>query len=98
MAYTGIYNLLAMPAGVVPVTRVQPGEHRAPSNSRDWIDRSITRADTGSEGLPIGAQVIGRWWREDVVLALMRTIERQVRNSPEFPHASPLLADSSTTH
>lgn len=89
MAYTGIYNLLAMPAGVVPITRVQPNEHLAVSPTRDWVERSITRADQGSDGLPVGVQVIGRWWREDVVLSLMKAIESVASRSPLYPHLPP---------
>lgn len=35
----------------------------------------LVRAGTTPEGLPVGVQVVGRPWREDVVLALLRSIE-----------------------
>lgn len=35
----------------------------------------VVRAGTSPEGLPIGVQVVGAPWREDVVLATMGTIE-----------------------
>jgi amidase len=37
---------------------------------------AVVRAGTSSQGLPLGVQVIGRPWREDVVLALVGAIER----------------------
>jgi amidase len=36
---------------------------------------AVVRAGTSSEGLPIGVQVVGRPWREDVALALARVVE-----------------------
>jgi amidase len=37
---------------------------------------AVVRAGTSARGLPLGVQVVGRPWREDVVLALVRAIER----------------------
>jgi amidase len=37
---------------------------------------AVVRAGTSSSGLPLGVQVVGRPWREDVVLALIGAIER----------------------
>lgn len=39
---------------------------------------AVVRAGTSAEGLPIGVQIVGRPWREDVVLALAGTVERTV--------------------
>jgi len=36
----------------------------------------VVRAGTSSKGLPIGVQIVGRPWREDVVLALARQVEQ----------------------
>ena len=35
----------------------------------------VVRAGTTPEGLPVGVQVVGQPWRDDVVLALLRSIE-----------------------
>ncbi len=35
----------------------------------------VVRAGTSSDGMPIGVQVVGQPWRDDVVLAVMREIE-----------------------
>ena len=37
---------------------------------------AVVRAGTSAEGLPIGVQIVGRPWREDVVLALAAHVER----------------------
>ena len=43
-------------------------------NLTGWPGASV-RAGTSPEGLPIGVQVVGRPWREDVVLAVAQQIE-----------------------
>jgi len=58
-SYAFVMNLLGVPCGVVPVTRVQQEEAR-----------------DGEAGLPVGVQVAAPCWREDLVLATMRAIER----------------------
>ena len=83
-AYSARYNLLNLPAGVVPVTRVRPGE-TARSQVEDRVDRRAAAAEDGSEGLPVGVQVVARPWREDVALALMTAIETTVSDHPDFP-------------
>jgi fatty acid amide hydrolase len=75
-SYVFLANLLGLPAGTVPVTRVQPGEESDRADSRDPADRLAQRVEQGSAGLPIAVQVIGRPWHEDLVLATMAAIQR----------------------
>ena len=83
-SYSMRYNFLNLPAGVVPVTRVQPNEEgRADTGQR--IDKKAAKVQQGSAGLPIGVQVVARPYREDVVLKLMRVIEDGVRGRDQFP-------------
>ncbi len=78
------YNLLDLPAGVVPVTRVREGETgRAPGTDR--IDQRAAAVEAESAGLPVGVQIVGRPFREHEVLALMAVVERAVSSSTEFP-------------
>lgn len=44
-------------------------------NMTGW-PAAIVRAGTSSKGQPLGVQIVGRPWREDVVLALARQVER----------------------
>jgi amidase len=44
-------------------------------NMTGW-PAAVVRAGTSPEGFPIGVQIVGRPWREDVVLALSAAIER----------------------
>lgn len=74
--YTFLFNLLGMPAGVVPVTHVQKNEESDRKREKDNLIGDLIRAEEGSAGLPVGVQVVGQHWREDVVLAIMS----QLRN------------------
>jgi fatty acid amide hydrolase len=77
-SYSMLYNLLGMPAGVVPVTRVRADEAQPRTAGRDIVDRAAAAVERGSAGLPIGVQVAAPHWREDVVLAVMAALERTV--------------------
>lgn len=75
-------NLLDLPAGAVPVTRVRPEEERLRGPSRDPVVQAADDIDRGSAGLPVGVQVIGLPGPRDdaagrserVVLEIMRLI------------------------
>lgn len=84
-SYTALYNLLGLPAGVVPVTRVRPGEEADRDPPRDSIERAAQAIETGSAGLPVGVQVAARPWREDVALAVMAVIEEAARAQADYP-------------
>lgn len=76
-SYAMLYNLLGMPAGVVPVTTVRDDEQNPPRAGRDIVERTARDVVRGSAGLPVGVQVVARHWREDVALAVMGAIEAQ---------------------
>ena len=78
------YNLLDMPAGVVPVTRVRPDEvHR--SGVRDRLDKRAMQIEAESAGLPVGVQLVGRPWAEAPLLAMMRLLESEARKGEAYP-------------
>ncbi len=78
------YNLLDLPAGVVPITRVRPDEiHR--SGVRDRVEKRAAAIEAESTGLPVGIQVVGRPYREDQLLSLMRLLEAEARKTEGFP-------------
>jgi amidase len=45
-----------------------------PINMTGW-PAAVVRCGTSPEGLPIGVQVVGQPWREDVVLAVAKELE-----------------------
>jgi len=83
-AYTTRYNVLNLPAGVVSITTVRSNETERPERS-DRLDKRAVAIQRGSAGLPIGVQIVGRPFREDVVLAAMMQVEGEARSSGEAP-------------
>jgi fatty acid amide hydrolase len=83
-AYVARYNVLNLPAGVVPVGVVRSDETKRPS-PRDRIDKRAAAVEAESAGLPLSAQVVARPWHEHIALAVMNAIESDVRQDPEFP-------------
>ena len=73
-------NLVDLPAGVVPVTRVREDEQNGRAFSVDRVLRTAIQTDKGSVGLPIGVQIIGLNGdpSERTVLDLMQVIESRV--------------------
>jgi fatty acid amide hydrolase len=80
-SYSMLYNLLGMPAGVVPWTRVRHGEDEASDSPRDLVDKTARAVQRNSVGLPIGVQVVARHWREDVALAVMAALEADAQKA-----------------
>ena len=83
--YTMPYNLLGWPAGVVPVSRVRPGETDRRPRRVDMTDLAARRVDKDSAGLPVGVQVVARPGREDLILAVMSAVETALSGSVDFP-------------
>jgi fatty acid amide hydrolase len=83
-SYSILFNAAQLPAGVVPVTRVDPAEAQR-AGGRDLLEKQAARVDAASAGLPVGVQVVGRAWRDDAVLAAMCAIEREVAGDEGYP-------------
>ena len=65
----------AFPHGVDP--RTDGGTtYMVPFNVLGW-PAAVVRCGSSPEGLPIGVQVVGRPWTEDVVLAVAKHLERE---------------------
>jgi fatty acid amide hydrolase len=90
LSYAALFNLLGMPAGVIPATRVRPGEESDRREHGGRRERAARRAETGSAGLPVGVQVVARHWREDVVLRLMMALEEHFAAQQDFPRLAPV--------
>ncbi len=84
-SYFGRYNILGMPAGVVPVTRVLPGE-TAMSSGYERTSQRVAAIAKHSLHLPVAVQVVAPRWRDQNALAVMAALETHARRSPHFPH------------
>lgn len=89
LQYTGIYNLLGLPAGVVAAGTVRPEETSCTESSRDAVVNCLHDAQSNSVGLPVAVHVATRWWREDLLLSIMQWLESHFRNQPDFPRCPP---------
>jgi amidase len=65
----------ALPHGVNPMDNGGTS-YLVPINMTGWPAATV-RCGASAEGLPIGVQVIAKPWREDVVLAVAKELERQ---------------------
>ncbi|KAL6300010.1 amidase [Sparassis latifolia] len=90
-AGTFLYNLLNLPVGVVPVSRVDPkrdqvteewsnpriGEgHGSPLFERLLYGRGGLYDPVDMAGMPTAVQVIGRQWEDEKVVGMMRVVDR----------------------
>ena len=71
-------SLFDLPAASVPVTRVRASETTSRAVSLDPVLRAAAATDAGSEGLPVGVQVVALDGREQTLLQVMAAIERGV--------------------
>jgi fatty acid amide hydrolase len=77
---TQVFNILDLPAGVVPVTTVSNADLAVvpaydPQTDDAALAEAARRSVEGSEGLPVCVQVVGLPWREEQVLRAMQEIE-----------------------
>jgi len=90
-SYTMLYNLLDLPAGVVPVTTVDKNVDAWNGKSKSVLEGRI-RGQYNHEkmhGLPIGVQVVGLPMEDETVLRAMKQISQLIPWStppPTAPH------------
>ena len=81
---TAVYNLTGCPAGVLPVTRVNSLDEASLADypvHQDLIHKIARDATVGAIGCPVGVQVVGRHFQEEMVLHVMGEIESLVNNA-----------------
>jgi fatty acid amide hydrolase len=87
-SYSILWNVMQLPGGVVPVTRVRPAEARREAGTAkgaDRLEKQAAKVDAASAGLPVGVQVVARPWQDARVLAVMAAIEQEVVRDEDFP-------------
>ncbi|KAL9644568.1 hypothetical protein ABK040_009432 [Willaertia magna] len=89
MSYCQLFNYLGLPAGVCPITMIKKEEEldseRIKKAPRDWILQSFEKVEKDSNGLPVAVQIAARYWREDIVLAIMKALEKQFEEKEDYP-------------
>lgn len=88
-SYCFLANMLHLPAGVIPAGTVREGEESDRPASTDQVDRAARRVEVGSQGLPLGVQVMGRPHHDHLALAVMRTLEWCFRTHSDYPDRPP---------
>jgi len=83
---TMLYNLLNFPAGVVPVTRESEQDQLNLDTYRqdDLVFRLAKQATRGALNMPIGVQIVGLPWQEELVLRVMSELDNQIKRSSVF--------------
>jgi fatty acid amide hydrolase len=84
-SYTTLFSVTGHPAGVVPITRVRAGEESDRVVGVQLAARAARACERGSAGLPVGVQVVADHDREAIALAVMRRLERSMRDDREHP-------------
>lgn len=77
-AFLIVWNFANFPAGAVPITRVKAEEENYVTTFEDSITNSLRSNLHGSTGLPVGVQVVGLPWRDELVVAVMRSLEQAI--------------------
>jgi fatty acid amide hydrolase len=78
--YLLVFNFLKMPAGICPVTKVRADEQFYESVHKDPITKKLKEIMKGSEGMPLGVQIAGRSFQDEVVLKVMRDLENEFKD------------------
>jgi fatty acid amide hydrolase len=80
--YQLIWSVIDYPAGVVPITFVKEEEaknaHLYDPQMNDQIAKAIRNDLSTAQGIPVGIQIIGKKWEDEVVLGLMTAIDKGV--------------------
>ncbi len=83
-SYTFLYNVLHYPVGCVPIARTEAYEEKegyseAARQAGDAFTLEAQRCIAGSEGLPVGVQIAALPWKDEMVLRVMKELERKIR-------------------
>lgn len=97
-AYSPLYNLLGFPAGVAPVTTVRADEETSRPASRDAVKKAARQIEIGSANLPVAVQVAARPWREDIVLAVLQSIEEIAATETKFAPGARVVEEKLIIH
>ncbi|CAD8189600.1 unnamed protein product [Paramecium octaurelia] len=87
--YTWIWNTVDVPAGSMPITRVQEGDDLKIEGKERTIDLVYVMMNQNmqnAQGLPVNVQVISYPNQEEMVLRVMKEIEGVVKFNEKHPY------------
>lgn len=93
-SYSYLFNLLGWPAGVVSTSRVREGEEVGRPETKDKVLRQALAVQRGSTGLPLAVQVAAPYWREDIVLSVISSLESAFCQRSDYPMTSIVPRDT----
>jgi fatty acid amide hydrolase len=82
--YVFMWNFLNFPCGALPITRVEENEEVYESRFNDKIAKSLKENIIGSKGLPVGIQIVGIPFKDELVLEVMQNIEGKAKFNKQF--------------
>ena len=85
-SHTLVWNLFNVPAGTLPVTFVRADEQFYDGGKlQDSLSRAAHVAMRGSQGLPIGVQIVTQPWKDEACLGAMQVVEDAVGRLDPMP-------------
>ncbi|KAL5004149.1 hypothetical protein ScPMuIL_017605 [Solemya velum] len=81
ISYAAVWNVVDYPAGILPVTKVTADDVQKTMSMEEKgvYEKFLKKATVGSEGLPVAVQCVGLPYDEELVLQLMKEIEREMK-------------------
>ena len=79
IASTFIYNIMGMPAGVVPIRNIKESEEYYNTRFNDMPARKLKDMVEDIKGLPVGVQVASWNYEDETCLAVMKQIEEEFK-------------------
>ncbi|KDR65722.1 hypothetical protein GALMADRAFT_260127 [Galerina marginata CBS 339.88] len=96
-AATILYNVIDMPVGCLPVTRVDPSKdqlteewNKEPGHGSPVMETGIYRGKKplydpdATKGMPINIQIVGKKWEEEKILAIMNVVDEALGKGRGF--------------
>jgi len=79
IASTFIYNIMGMPAGVVPIRNIKANEEYYHTRFQDMPARKLKDMVQDIKGLPVGVQIATWNYDDETCLAVMKQIEEEFK-------------------
>jgi fatty acid amide hydrolase len=82
VGYTLVGSMFNLPAGSLPITRVRHDEQRMnkmAEDHNDLLQKKLEKNMQGSEGLPVGVQIVTLPYEDEKCLEIMKILEGKIK-------------------